>query len=382
MSPNINDLFHQIVADEWRSQTHFTPEIAKAHEELFSDPSDDNIVAILNMWLHRHQPCIFGRFAARNDLLSYCILRERDFARGDEAIREKIQDARLRWTSEGFQGTKSGFIVFLLSPRLASARPDEHVKRLAQRLCSLYLLTDVTTDAIHLEETFLEKPGGSRRTWKWLAGVNYFSAQADGRWWHDHRIPGGLALSVNSVGHLVKSGKVGKAMRALSDALGEEEKNPGNFKIDSLTSALELAMRTIASAHDGPSGPATSLLPLPDASDAKLPRCPFSSVPKDLQGKDYASYVGWYHTDVTLPSEYFRPDIERPHDTIQHQLDFTYLFDASVSNPDFTTMGDGKPIRGDGTIVINQSEATVAKRLRSQRRSVSIVGEGRLLHAL
>ena len=57
-------------------------------------------------------------------------------------------------------------------------------------------------------------------TWEWLAGVNYFCAQGDRRWWHDHRIPGGMALSVNSVGHLAKAGKISEALASLNKELG------------------------------------------------------------------------------------------------------------------------------------------------------------------
>jgi hypothetical protein len=79
------------------------------------------------------------------------------------------------------------------------------VKELALRLCSLYLLEEVAPDRIFLDEIWLEKPGRDATTWRWHAGVNSFRAQGDGRWWQDHLMPGGIAFSVNSVGHMVKS---------------------------------------------------------------------------------------------------------------------------------------------------------------------------------
>lgn len=60
-----------------------------------------------------------------------------------------------------------------VSPTLALATPDENLKALAQRLCSLYLLCEVSADRIYHDEIWLEKPGAERITWKWLAGVNY-----------------------------------------------------------------------------------------------------------------------------------------------------------------------------------------------------------------
>jgi hypothetical protein len=75
-------------------------------------------------------------------------------------------------------------------------------------------------DYAHLEQIYLQKPDARMTTWKWFAGVNYFCAQGDKRWWQDHRIPGGMAFSVNSVGHLVKSGMIAKAMNELDGLTG------------------------------------------------------------------------------------------------------------------------------------------------------------------
>src|SRR6266498_3609476 len=102
----------------------------------------------------------------------------------------------------------------------SSPSPNESPEQpQALRLCSLYLLQDIVPDQIFHDELWLEKPGRDGTTWQWLAGVNYFCAQGDKRWWEDHRIPGGMAFSVNSVGHMVKSGILAKGMLALEAAL-------------------------------------------------------------------------------------------------------------------------------------------------------------------
>jgi hypothetical protein len=380
MTTTLHTLFDALLPDDWRTEVGFTAEVSKAQDRLFTSTDDDTVVFVLNEWLHRHQPCIFGRFAARNGLLSYCILREEDLARDDEEVREKIQNARLRWTAAGFEGAKSGFIVFVLSPRIAHARPDGGVQALAQRLCSLYLLSDVQPDTICLDEVFLEKPGRAARTWKWFAGVNYFSAQADLRWWQDHRIPGGMAFSVNSVGHLVKAGKIAKAMKGLAEALDDVQDGWPNTKLDSLPDALLLAMRTIANAASGPFGPATRLIPVEPGVRSGLPPCPIANLPGDLQGTDYTQYRGRYHTDYTLPSEYFQADVGRLAGATEYALDFTYLFDASVSNPDHWTMGEGRLIRGDN--VARTGLKASGKRLLSRERTVPIEREARLRLAL
>jgi hypothetical protein len=106
-------------------------------------------------------------------------------------------------------------------------------------------------------------------------------------------------------------------------------------------------MMTINGAHDAPSGKATWLRKLDQRNyDALTPKCPFASaVPPRLQLMDYKNYDGWYHTDVTVPSDYFHPDMDRPASVERKHLDFTYLFNDSIENPDFETTGLGGRIR-------------------------------------
>jgi hypothetical protein len=209
-----------------------------------------------------------------------------------------------------------------------------------------------------LDEIFLEKPGTRQTTWKWKVGVNYFCAQADKRWWHDHRIPGGMAFSANSVGHMVKSGKLAAVMKQLEKALSAPEEGWDASVIDSLEKALGLAMRTISNAAETVSGKATELLPLPtDPNAMPVITCPFK-IPSDLAERNFCEYAGHYHTDYTIPSEYFAPDVERPAWVRRHTLDFTYLFHSHVENPAFVTMGEGQPIRADES---DSEEPTNAK---------------------
>jgi hypothetical protein len=208
----------------------------------------------------------------------------------DEAIREKIQTSRLEWTREGFEGKKSGFIILAVSPRIAYARPSPAMRELARRLCYLYLETEIRMDHIHLDQIYLQKPGSRLTTWKWYAGVNYFCAQGDRRWWQDHRIPGGMAFSVNSVGHLVKSGIIADAMRELGELTGTPDEDYPVAKVDSLDKALELAMRTIAMASETESGRATELLPLAsDRSEMPVPECSVK-LSKLVSDKNYCEY--------------------------------------------------------------------------------------------
>lgn len=380
-TPNsVAHYFSLLEPDDWRNNVGFSPEIELANANLFQTHNDSTAAAILAPWLERWQPCLFGRIAAKSDALSYCFLSENDLRESDEFISQKIQSKRLEWTRQGFEGRKSGFIVLAISPLLASAVPSPAMLELARRLCFLYLQTDIFTDTIHLDQLYLQKPGSTLTTWKWLTGVNYFCAQGDGRWWHDHRIPGGMAFSVNSVGHLVKSGIVAKAMKEMDTLLGGPFEDYPEPKVDSLGKALELAMRTIDMAANAVSGNATELLPSPIG----MTECPVKLSNK-VRNKNCYEYKGFYHTDYTLPSEYFLPDIVRPVHITPHLLDFTYLFKRGVDNPDFRLLGEGQQIRDltmENSLERTNAEDLQMKVAKGHPHEVLIDENERLLMAL
>jgi hypothetical protein len=344
MALDLGDLISAVKPDPWRAEVGFSEDIVATNERLFGASSDEAARSAIREWISRYQPCLFGRMAAKTDLISFCILTEADLCGDRTALRDKIQGAREEWLALGYDGRKSAFIILLISPRIACAVPDGSVQAIARELCASYLLREIAPDEIYLDEMFLEKPGTRRTVWKWLAGVNYFCAQGDCRWWHDHRIPGGMAFSVNSVGHLVKSGQLSEAMKHFDEVMGGPGQSLENEAVTSLGKALDLAMRTINLAAHAPSGKATTLVPLPSPLPNSLPACP-TTLPKVLEGKNYTAYQGWYHTDVTVPSEYFRPDVQRPIDIVAKELDFTYLFHDDIENPDHITTAKGRRVR-------------------------------------
>jgi len=343
-------LFSRLKPDAWRADVGFSPEIDEVNRVLF-DPASSHgtIKEVMNAWLHSHQPCLFGRVAALTQTINYCLLDETHLVGPDEGIRDRIQDARAGWKADAYVGKSSAFIILVRSERIARAEPTADMAALAQRLCQLYLVTDaIDLDAIYTDHVELEVPSffGRRPALMFDVGVNYFCAQGDKRWWADHRIPGGMAFSMNSVGHLVKSGILANAFKEVErEALGVPPEWKST-KIDSLEKALFFAMRTIEGAAQGVSGPATHLLPLPARlEDLPVPKCPVV-LPKNLADKNHCTYLGHYHTDYTLPSEYFVPDIERSGKLASHFLDFTYLFDDRLDNPAHFRMGRGIRVRG------------------------------------
>jgi hypothetical protein len=374
MADELARLLAKLTTDSWRATSPFSPEVAECHRVMFDKTSTTrDIESCLSGWLQKHQPCLFGRIAAKVGLLSYCILTEEDLKEGDERVRAKIQETRTEWTRQGFQGRKSGFVILVVSPTIARSIPDPNLQALAQRLCSLYLLDDVLPEKVYMDEIFLEMPGQSATTWRWHVGANYFCANGDKRWWQDHRIPGGLGFSMNSVGHMVKSGVLAGKLNELNDILKGNEDPLVTTKVESLGKALEMAMRTIWLAAQTSSGKATRLLPLPeDRNSSSVPQCPVE-LPDFLKSFDHCRYEGYYHTDITIPTEYFRADVDRPPTQSTYDLDFTYLFNDTIDNPAHSTMGQGRRVRG-----VPEVTRRVTKRNRGMGESVPIASCARL----
>jgi hypothetical protein len=332
--------------DSWRSENPFSKEVTSANGALLSACTDTpECERILGQWLQRFQPCLFGRIAAQLDLIHYCILNESDIARSDEHVAEVIESARSQWHRLSFEGKASGFVILVVSEKLIAAAPSDQLLRFAQELGALYLLQPIEPNQIYLDEAFLELPGRDSKAWKWDAGVNYFGVQADGRWWQDHRVPGGIAFSVNSVGHMAKTGSLNRKLIELYATMGVEGDIGRTSSVDSLEHSLVVAMQTIGRSTETLSGRATELLELP-GDGGQLPSCPVE-LPRPLMGKNYCTYSGWYHTDETIPAEYFLPDVLRPPELRRHSLDFTYLFDSNIANPAHISMGRGRRIKAD-----------------------------------
>ena len=142
-------------------------------------------------------------------------------------------------------------------------------------------------------------------------------------------------------------------------------------------------MRTIASAAKTPSGRATELIQWNDDIAATV-RCPIE-LPKELARSDCRYYKGFYHTDHTIPSTYFHPAVTRPTELSPLTLDFSYLFDSSIDNPDYATMGTGRPVRAStmNHPVINGLNGDHAeKRGKAEPEELEIAQSFRLLEAL
>jgi hypothetical protein len=154
--------------------------------------------------------------------------------------------------------------------------------------------------------------------------MSLFAAQADKRWWHDHRFPGGIAFSLNSIGHVA-------AVRAL-------EVHGGDFESKRLRNlhdwALKLAMHTI---NDASRRRYRCTWLLPQSEKEELDS--LVKLGGNLKGFSTHHYGGVYHTDYTVPSEFFDDTMCAPRGT--YKLSLSYLHDPT--DPEYHVISLGQP---------------------------------------
>ncbi|MFL6439454.1 MAG: hypothetical protein ACJ71Q_17900 [Terriglobales bacterium] len=317
----------------------------------------------LREWIATSQTCIFGRLAAgRPDLTSFCLLNEEVLRGSDSDIQKTIQSARLEWKEAARQGYKSAFIIVAASTRIYHARPDDNLKELALRLFNLYLDEHevIKPDRTYLDNVSLDGLPGDGDRLVFGVGANFFSSAGDRRWWHDHRFPSGMAFSMNSPGHMAKAGEQrlrflqgvvaaaglnaagvagnDRTVRGLLASIQRLQRKIATYQrtnVCSLPDVLRFAMLTIrnASAENRPEvtpkwSKATFLARRDDDTE-----CPFESIDEvaHLRNYDFSKYVGLYHTDHSIPSDYFRSlDETPPAGLIPFVLDFSYIYEKGT----------------------------------------------------
>src|SRR5271156_5914016 len=100
------------------------------HDRFVRDP--ERQVALANWLQGDHQPCLFGRFAARQNEIDYCFLTVDDLLMADDHIRRKIADARRLWKNRALRGeAKHGFVLAVCDEKVALAAPDDGLRQLA-----------------------------------------------------------------------------------------------------------------------------------------------------------------------------------------------------------------------------------------------------------
>jgi hypothetical protein len=309
-------------ADRFRSKRAFSEDIEAVHAILWNPAyKRQQKIAAHRAWLERYQPCVFGKIAATNKNVFICLIEEDEILRmkrGDADVADTLQDHRQVWKRLALEGRSSSFVILLTSKTLVTRQPDDALKEICRRLMELYMQLQVSDDTFHTEReyVFLRRPDNTLLKFSTLPNV--FCAQGDGRWWHDHRTPGGIMISSNALGHFTYA----RTKKAQLDAA-------------TCATALENAMRTISNARKDPSNgktkflhcPATFLLPRQDTDPTALrPTSEFS-------GNSTDHYAGYFHTDHLIPSVFFRKDRD-PKDLKRYDdLSLRYIFDPA-GDPD------------------------------------------------
>jgi hypothetical protein len=308
--------------DRFRSRRPFSADVEAVHAVLFSPRYDRQAkIRAYRKWLETNQPCVFGRIAAANRNVFICLVEEDEvlrMRRGDEDVMDTLQDHRQVWKRLALEGTTSSFVILLLSKTLPTREPNGALKEACRRLLELYLQVPIPDDSFHTEGeyVFLRRP--DNKVLKFSTLPNIFCAQGDGRWWHDHRTPGGIMITSNALGHFMYA-------RSKKQTLDEA----------TTTWALENAMRTISNAHKNPSEGSTKFVHCPatfvvarqntDPSPLKA-TSPFGAWSPD-------HYEGYFHTDHLIPSVFFQKD--RDPKTLHRYKDLSlrYIFDP-VADPE------------------------------------------------
>jgi hypothetical protein len=236
----------------------------------------------------------------------------------DDHVRQKIATSKRLWKQRAYRGRpKHGFLLSVCDAKVAHASPDEALRQFAlhlQNLAGWISRPHSRNNDVVDEWLYLRHPTDADVV-KFTFSVDFFASAGDKRWWHDHRIPGGMAFTANSLGHMMRW----------------QEWYEG--KSDRTEWALRTAMLTIDAADkNAPHAPATYLLTEPPGRPLRPYTWTEATKPSDkekLSGKDCGSYGGSLHTDHAVRAEFFQPQETPLYKNEPYPMDFAYIFDSS-----------------------------------------------------
>jgi hypothetical protein len=336
MTSTLRELFDSLQEDQSRKGNPFSQDISQAHEVLHHPyASDQDIRHVMNQWSIKRQPCQFGRIGGKFHFIHICILRDRDLLEGDKAVREKIARERKLWKQRAILNTVSpphSFMLLVCSRRVSLAAPDTNLRLFAEKIRDLAgwqpsrrqlnVAGEVSSDALYLQNP------ADQLYYGFQFNVDFFATAGDGRWWHDHRIPGGAGFTANSTGH----------MKAWQEWYSEPGKDRGDWFLTQAmyTISQSYPTRSVGSEPERPTaaspieeGRITWLRDLQNGRPMKQSACPFrGSIPGFATNKDWTTYEGLIHTDHAVRPEFFNsqsgpPTVDRPYFN-----DFTYLYET------------------------------------------------------
>ena len=258
---------------------------------LDQDLSSEAKAQHLKRWVStRFQPCILGRLGAKDHqgiAFDVCWIDRATLLKGSSHVRSVLQAARRDWKQRTKAGATHGLLVMFNAPELAFAQPGPQLLEACRKLSDLYLVeyAPVEPDVIYQEAVPLEHNDGQLALYK--ATVTLFYTSAHRTRAHDRRVPGGLMMTVVSVGQLANS----LVTRGLSENLEQAVKK-----------TQDLALRSIGNGglgHEGTQSSTWHNLEGPwDSATCPIAHRP-RYVPENFSARRYSSA---YHTDVLVPT--------------------------------------------------------------------------------
>jgi hypothetical protein len=338
----VAELFAHLDGDSWRVAHPFGADILQANALLHNTAAtEDEMAECVTLWCQHMQPCQFGRVAAKQRRIHFCFLREAAVAEWSDAeIAERIAEEKRLWkqraATEPARAAHS-LVIVVASSRVALAAPDDRLRAFSDRILELAgwepdrrgvrRKNTVTSDFLYLRNP---ADGGF---YGFRFNADFFACAADGRWWHDHRFPGGIAFTANSTGHM---------MRFREWYQEKDQSEAWSLKQAMLT--IQNAAPTKATDSDDPSkqGRVTWLRPLGPHGEPLVHDvpCPLPNVPSTLSGKDWTRYEGLLHTDHAVREEFFVDREVAPTASRPYLMDFTYLYDDKQDDFEQFTRGE------------------------------------------
>jgi hypothetical protein len=100
-------------SDRLRGRHPFSPDIVATNAVLFNRQfTKRQKIRAYRQWLETNQPCVFGKIAAKNKNVFICLIEEHEILamrRGDDDVRDTIQDCRQAWKRHALDGLSSSF---------------------------------------------------------------------------------------------------------------------------------------------------------------------------------------------------------------------------------------------------------------------------------
>ncbi len=324
----VTELFGRLNGDAWRVTHPFSNDMLEANALLHNTAAtEEEMAECLAFWVQYRQPCQFGRAAAKQRRIHFCFLREVAVSEwSDDEIAEKIGEEKQLWKQRAAcdpERAAHSLIIVIASPRVALAAPDQHLRAFSDRILELAgweldrrgvrRRNTLTSDFLYLKNPVDGEFYGFR------FNADFFACAGDGRWWHDHRFPGGIAFTANSTGHMMR----------FRDWFQAKDKNESWGLKQAMLTIQNAAPTKTTDSSDPLQGRATWLRLL-DAKGKPLidnVPCPIDRVPTMLEGKDWTRYEGFLHTDHAVREEFFLDREVAPTASRPYLMDFTYLYD-------------------------------------------------------